>query len=73
MIWIIASIPFWAIAAIAAIVGAASTWTGLHGSMYKRGVAAGKLDQPQHAYFLIGIGCWIISGVLALIAAKICS
>jgi len=71
--WIIASIPFWAVAAIAAIVGAASTWTGLHGSMYRRGLVAGKLDQPQSAYFMIGVGCWVISGFFTLIAAKICS
>lgn len=73
MIWIIASIPFWAIAAIAAIVGAASTWTGLHAGMYDRARIAGKLDQPRHAYFLIGVGCWIISGTVAFLAAKICS
>lgn len=73
MIWIIASIPFWAIAAIAAAVAVACTWTGLDASMYKRGVAAGKLDQPRHAYFLIGVGCWAISGAFTLIAAKICS
>lgn len=41
--------------------------------MYQRGVAEGKLDQPQQAYFLIGVGFWIIAGLFALIAAKICS
>lgn len=73
MIWIIASIPFWAIAAIAAAVGASCTWIGLHASMYERGIAAGKLDKPQHEYFLIGVGFWLVSSAFALIAAKICS
>lgn len=66
MIWAIASAPFWILAAVAAVVAAASTWTGLHGSMYRRGVDQEKLNKPQHSYFLIGVGCWIISGTLAL-------
>lgn len=73
MIWVIASLPFWALAVIAVIVAAACTWSGLHTRMYQRGVAEGKLDQPQQAYFLIGVGFWIIAGLFALIAAKICS
>jgi hypothetical protein len=73
MIWIIASIPFWAVAAMLAIVAAVCTWSGLHTSMYRRGVAAGKLDQSQHAYFMIGVGAWIAAGLFALLAAKICS
>lgn len=73
MIWIIASLPFWAVAAVLAVVAAACTWSGLHGAMYKRGVLEGKLTQSQHAYFMIGIGAWIVAGLFALLAAKICS
>jgi hypothetical protein len=73
MIWIIASIPFWVVAATAAVVAAASIWCGLHGEMYRRGIAAGKLNQRQESYFLIGVGFWIVSGGFAIIAAKICS
>lgn len=73
MMWVIASLPFWAVAAVSTAVASACSWIGLHTRMYERGVAAGKLNGPQHTYFLIGIGFWIISGTFALIAAKICS
>lgn len=73
MIWVIASLPFWAVAAILAVVAAACIWSGLDTNMHRRGVAAGKLNQPQHAYFMIGVGAWIAAGLFALLAAKICS
>lgn len=73
MIWIVASLPFWAVAATIGVVGTACVWSGLHTNMYRRGVVAGKLNQPRRAYFMIGIVAWIIAGLFAFLAAKICS
>lgn len=73
MMWVIVSIPFWVVAALATLTAVACTWCGLDRRMFDRGVALGRLNHSRDFYFWIGVICWTVSGIFALIAAKIAS
>lgn len=71
--WIIASIPFWAITLIFSIAAFCCSLIAFSETVYREGIASGRLEKSRASYLVAGIFLWLFAGIVGLIAAKICS
>lgn len=69
MIWVIASIPFWILAVVIFAFGVAGMVMAFDTAYLDRH----NLKSARNGQFVFGLLCLPISGVVALLAAKICS